>query len=73
MPPLSRSDLVLLLVKTAVGDARRNPLVTIAADAANDILTFAGQYGLTPFARSRLAAGVGVQPPGGGKFGDLLA
>jgi hypothetical protein len=31
-----------LLVKTAVGDARRNPLVQIAADAANDILTFAG-------------------------------
>jgi P27 family predicted phage terminase small subunit len=46
-----------LLIKTTDGNPRRNPLVKIASDAAEDMLTFAGQFGLTPVARSRLAAG----------------
>ena len=61
-----------LLVKTVRGDARRNPLVKIAADAATDMIRFAGEFGLTTVARSRIAAGVGGQPPGGGKFDGLL-
>jgi P27 family predicted phage terminase small subunit len=61
-----------LLVKTADGNARRNPLVKIAADAAAAMLIYAGHYGMTPVARSRIAAGVGGQPKPS-KFGDLLA
>jgi P27 family predicted phage terminase small subunit len=61
-----------LVVKTCVGDARRNPLVKIASDAASDMLQFNAQFGLTPIARSRLAAGIHGQPPSGGKFDGLL-
>jgi P27 family predicted phage terminase small subunit len=61
-----------LLIKTE-GGARRNPLVKLAADAADQMLTFASEFGLTPVARARLAAGVGAQPPrGGGKFEGLI-
>ena len=42
-------------VKTVDGNPRRNPLVKIAADAAEDMLRFAGELGLTPIARTRLA------------------
>ncbi|OKO68072.1 hypothetical protein AC629_42360 [Bradyrhizobium sp. NAS80.1] len=59
-----------LLVKSADGNARRNPLVKIAADAAADMLRYAGEFGLTPVARSRLA--VGVHPKSPGKFDGLL-
>jgi P27 family predicted phage terminase small subunit len=62
-----------LLVKTTVGDARRNPLVKIAADAAVDMLKFSSEFGLSPVARSRLSAGVHGQPPAGRKFDGLLA
>jgi P27 family predicted phage terminase small subunit len=60
-----------LLVKTDKGDLRRNPLVRIVADAAADMVRFAGEFGMTPVARSRLAAGVGGQPLG--KFDGLIA
>jgi P27 family predicted phage terminase small subunit len=43
-------------VKTVDGNPRRNPLVKIAADAAEDMLRFAGEFGLTPIARTRLAS-----------------
>jgi hypothetical protein len=48
-----------------------NPLVKIAADAAEDMLRFAGEFGLTPVARTRLAsAGYGPSTPS--KFDGLL-
>ncbi len=60
-----------LLIKGTDGNARRNPLVKIAADAADDMLRFAGEFGLTPVARTRLAAGgFGPSPPS--KFDGLL-
>jgi P27 family predicted phage terminase small subunit len=62
-----------LLVKSAVGDARASPLVKVAAAAADRMLRCAGEFGLTPVARTRLAAGPFNQPPSGGKFGGLLA
>jgi P27 family predicted phage terminase small subunit len=62
-----------LLIKTQDGNVRRNPLVKIAADAAEDMLRFAGEFALTPVARSRLAAGICGQPPGSSKFDGLLA
>src|SRR5262245_47885893 len=59
-----------LLIKAQDGNARRNPLVQIAADAARDMVRYAEQFGFSPAARARIAAG--VDPPSG-KFGDLLA
>jgi P27 family predicted phage terminase small subunit len=62
-----------LLIKSTDGNARRNPLVKISSDAADDMLRVAGEFGLTPVARSRLAGGIGGQPPTGpGKFDGLL-
>jgi hypothetical protein len=37
------------------------------------MLKYAGEFGMTPVARSRLAAGVGAQPPALGPFAGLLA
>jgi phage terminase small subunit len=52
---------------------KKLPLVRLASDAAKDMLTFAGEFGLTPVARSRLAA-AGWQPPAvPSKFHGLLA
>jgi P27 family predicted phage terminase small subunit len=61
-----------LLVRGADGTPRRNPVVKIAADAARDMVRYAGEFGMTPVARSRIAAGVWNQPQGGGKFDGFL-
>jgi P27 family predicted phage terminase small subunit len=60
-----------LLVKRQDGNAARNPLVQIVANAAADMVRYAGEFGLTPVARARIAAGV-YEPPPGGKFDGLL-
>ena len=60
-----------LLVRTIEGNARRNPLVKVAADAARDMVTYAGQFGMGAAARARISAGIRFEPPS--KFGDLLA
>jgi phage terminase small subunit len=44
--------------------------VKIAANAAKDMLRFAGEFGLTPVARARIALGVYAQPTS--KFDGLL-
>jgi P27 family predicted phage terminase small subunit len=62
-----------LLVKTADGNARRNPLVKVASDAASDMLMVAGLFGLTRVARARLGAAGWSPPPGPSKFDGLLA
>jgi P27 family predicted phage terminase small subunit len=61
-----------LLVKTAIGDARRNPLVRAVEAAADEMLAWASEFGLTPVARARIGAGVYAQPPGLGKFEGLI-
>jgi phage terminase small subunit len=61
-----------LVVKTVVGDQRRNVLAKIAADAATDMVRFGAPFGLTPLARARLSAGIEHEPPPGGKFHDLI-
>jgi phage terminase small subunit len=61
-----------LMIKGIDGNARRNPLVKVAADAAEDMIRYAGEFALTPIARSRLAAGVGAQPSLPSKFDGLL-
>jgi len=61
-----------LVVRTVVGEQRRNVLVRIAADAAADMVRFGAPFGLSPLARARLSAGVDHEPPPGGKFEGLL-
>jgi hypothetical protein len=46
---------------------------SVVHDAARDMVTYAGNFGMTPVARSRLAAGIDWQPPGGNKFDGLLS
>jgi P27 family predicted phage terminase small subunit len=59
-----------LLVKRE-GAAVQNPLVGIARRAAADMVRYASEFGFTPAARARIAAGVDNQEPS--KFGSLLA
>ena len=50
-----------------------NPLVQVRRQAAMDMVKFAGEFGMTPVARARLAGGgVGVSAEPESKFGDLL-
>jgi P27 family predicted phage terminase small subunit len=61
-----------LLIEVSSGDAAQNPLVGIARRACRDMVRFAGEFGMSPAARARISAGVGYEPPGGGKFGGLI-
>ena len=61
-----------LLVKRADGNDGPNPLVGIARRAADDMVSLAGHFGMSPAARARISAGVGYEPPPGGKFDGLL-
>jgi len=61
-----------LLIKTKYGDAAQNPLVSITRKHAADMVKYAGEFGLTALARSRLAQGISAPPPHGGKFTGLL-
>jgi P27 family predicted phage terminase small subunit len=58
-----------LIVYTAEGRPRQNPLVKLAAAAASDMLRYAAGFGMTPAARSKVAAGVGPPPS---KFDGLI-
>ena len=62
-----------LLVKRADGNDGPNPLVGIARRAADDMVSLAGHFGMSPAARARISAGVGYEPPpGGSEFDGLL-
>jgi P27 family predicted phage terminase small subunit len=50
----------------------QNPLVNIAARAASDMVRYAGEFGLTPSARARIAAGP-LATAKANKFSGLLA
>jgi P27 family predicted phage terminase small subunit len=53
-----------LLIRTADGNPRRNPLVKIASDTVENMLRFANEFGLTAAARARLSSrGYGQSPP----------
>jgi P27 family predicted phage terminase small subunit len=53
---------------------RGNPLLRVSRAAADLMLTCAREFGCTPLARSRIAAGAGVgQRHDDGKFDGLLA
>ena len=58
-----------MLIRNQIGGARQNPLLKIAVQAASEMLRYAGEFGLTPVARSRIA----TSPSGkAGKFDGLL-
>ena len=59
-----------LLVKTKAGGAAPNPLVFLVQSAARDMVRFAGEFGLTPAARSRIKATDAI---GDGEFTGFLA
>ena len=65
--PLTTSG---LMVKRMDGNTAQNPLLRMANDAARDMVRYAGEFGLTPVARTRIAAGIYEQPKG--KFDGLL-
>ena len=50
-----------------------HPLVKIAAQAANNMVRFASELGLTPVARQRLAGAAFEHQEDYGKFAGLLA
>lgn len=60
-----------LLIRTVDGNARRNPLIKAARDAAEDMLKAAGEFGLTPIARRRLGT-AGYTPRSESKFDGLI-
>jgi phage terminase small subunit len=60
------------IIKSKYGDAAANPLVSIARKHAADVVRFAGEFGLTAAARSRLAAGGYTLPSPPSKFDGLL-
>jgi P27 family predicted phage terminase small subunit len=64
-----------LLVAGAKGGLVVNPLLRVTADAAMAMLRLAGEFGLGPAARARIAAGAGWQPPDKtpSKWSGLLA
>lgn len=62
-----------LIVRGSYGSAMPNPLVAIARKAASDMVRYASEFGFTPAARARIAAGPFADPGGpGGKFDGLL-
>jgi P27 family predicted phage terminase small subunit len=60
-----------LVAMDSRGRTRTNPWLGIARNAASQMVTFAGHFGLTPASRSRIAAGVGEQAVS--KFDGLIS
>jgi P27 family predicted phage terminase small subunit len=61
-----------MIVKSEYGAAAQNPLVYVVRKAASDMVRYAGEFGLTPAARSRIAAGVRAEREES-KFAGLIA
>jgi P27 family predicted phage terminase small subunit len=62
-----------LIIRTQYGACVENPLIAIARRAAQDMVRFANEFGLTPAARSRISSGVNGDQDTGSKFDGLLA
>jgi P27 family predicted phage terminase small subunit len=60
-----------MMVRTHNGNHVQNPIVITAQKAAKDMVRFASEFGFSPAARSRIAAGADNQEPR--KFAGLLA
>ena len=64
--------LYAIMIKSRTGDPMTNPLFYAAHKAANDLLRYASEFGFTPAARARIAAGID-QSLGKSAFDGLLA
>ena len=62
-----------LIVKSKAGTAMENPLAYTSRRAAQEMLRCAGEFGMTPAARSRINGGFDTTPRPPSRFGDLLA
>jgi P27 family predicted phage terminase small subunit len=60
-----------LMIKTTNGNAIQNPLVHTANKAASDMVRYATEFGFTPAARARIAAGNASNGPQS-KFAGLI-
>lgn len=60
-----------ILIKGSYGTPMLNPLLKAATQAARDMVKYAGEFGLTPSARARIAAGEYQEQQH--KFSGLLA
>jgi P27 family predicted phage terminase small subunit len=58
-----------LMIENTRGTAITNPLVVIAKHAASDMVKYAAEFGFTPSARARVAAGAEAARP---KFAGLI-
>jgi P27 family predicted phage terminase small subunit len=63
-------ELEALTFEAQNGDPRRSPLIKIIHDAASDMVRYAGEFGLSPVARTRIAQGIGPKEPS--KFAGLI-
>jgi P27 family predicted phage terminase small subunit len=61
-----------LVVRTRKGNAMVNPLYWTARGAASDLVQIAGEFGFTPVARARIAAGPFGPPDAPSKFLGLI-
>jgi P27 family predicted phage terminase small subunit len=61
-----------LTVPGSTGSPVTNPIVKVAERAARDVIRYAGEFGLTPAARARLAAGARSSNNKQSKFAGLL-
>jgi len=62
-----------LLVRGSHRQPKANPLIAISREAASDMVRYAGEFGFSPAARSRIALGPFAQPPTPSKFAGLIA
>jgi P27 family predicted phage terminase small subunit len=60
-----------LVIRGRNNEVAKNPLVAVARNAAGDMVRYAGEFGLTPSARTRIDAGPSGNGPG--KFDKFLA
>jgi phage terminase small subunit len=50
-----------LLVETSTEGPMQNPPLRVAINSASDMVRYAGEFGLTPAARTRVANGLAAQ------------
>jgi P27 family predicted phage terminase small subunit len=62
-----------LVMRTTYGETIINPLITIARRAAQDMVKFGAEFGLSPASRARITSGINGDEQAGSKFDGLLA
>lgn len=70
---MAKADLITsgLMIKTTNGNFIQNPIVGTLNKAANDMIRFAAEFGMTPSSRTRL--NVDTKPPNASPASEWLA